>query len=162
MSPSYWVSCLRPLPSGFISYLAAAAFVAKEGKLLAVLKPRGLSFLPGVMRYLGIVTTVGIHDEDFAVTLVLGHAVIRYRVGNLLFVGDTATLPMRPIAQSASGVIRFPSILMSDRWMSVAASCCCPASFVPPQEANVMAADISSRFTCFIYVFVSVISMQRY
>ena len=45
------------------------------------------AFLPGVMRYLGIVTTVGIHDEDFAVTLVLGHAVIGYRVGNLLFVG---------------------------------------------------------------------------
>ena len=58
---------------------------AEEGKLLAVLEPRGLSFLPGVMRYLGIATTVGIHDEDFAVTLVLGHAVIGYRVGNLLF-----------------------------------------------------------------------------
>ena len=107
-------------------YLAAAAFVAEEGKLLAVLEPCGLSFLPGVMRYLGIVTTVGIHDEDFAVTLVLGHAVIGYRVGNLLFVGG---------------------------YGYAAASCCCPASFVPPQEANVMAADISSRFTCFIYAF---------
>ena len=80
-------------------YLAAAAFVAKEGKLLAVLEPCGLSFLPGVMRYLGIVTTVGIHDEDFAVTLVLGHAVIGYRVGNLLFVGGyghTADASHRP------------------------------------------------------------------
>ena len=51
------------------------------------------------MRYLGIVTTVGIHDEDFAVTLVLGHAVIRYRVGNLLFVGGyghTADASHRP------------------------------------------------------------------
>ena len=80
-------------------YLAAAAFVAEEGKLLAVLEPCGLSFLPGVMRYLGIATTVGIHDEDFAVTLVLGHAVIGYRVGNLLFVGRygyTADTSHRP------------------------------------------------------------------
>ena len=82
-------------------YLAAAAFVAKEGNLLAVLNPGGLAFLPVVTGNLPVVAAVGIHDEQFIVTLVFRYTVIGYRIGYLLLVGrygyatDTPHCPKR-------------------------------------------------------------------
>ena len=79
-------------------YLAAAGCCKGKASFLPSLKPRGLSFLPGVMRYLGIVTTVGIHDEDFAVTLVLGRC-NRIPCGQSAFrrgYGHTADASHRP------------------------------------------------------------------
>ena len=61
--------------------------------------------------------------------------------------------PIRPIAHNASGVMRIPSILISDLQMS--ASALCPASLVPPQAANIIVVDITNSLACLIFFLVN-------
>ena len=70
-----------------LPHLAAAAFAAQVGQLLAILYPGGLAFVPRRAGDLLVGTAVGVHHEEFGVALVLGDAVVGHRVGHLLAVG---------------------------------------------------------------------------
>ena len=70
-----------------LPHLAASALAAQEGDLRALLDPRHVALrLRGVGDLL-VARAVGVHHEDFAVALVLRHAVVAHGVGNLLAVG---------------------------------------------------------------------------
>ena len=68
-------------------YLAASAFGAEVGQFLTAFYPGGLVFAQGTMGDLRVGAAVGVHDKQFAVTLVLRYAVVSDGIGYLLTVG---------------------------------------------------------------------------
>mgnify|MGYP007044250237 CR=1 FL=1 len=94
--------------------MAASVVVAQESQLRSSFYPGHLILLIRSAGDLPVIAAVRVHDENFAITLVLRYTVVCYRIRNFFPSGDTASPPIRPIAQRASGVIRFPSILISD------------------------------------------------
>ena len=70
-----------------LPHLARAALAAQVGQFRAAFDPGGLAFVPRGAGQLRVGAAVGVHDKQFAVTLVLGHTVVAHGVSHLLGVG---------------------------------------------------------------------------